>query len=150
MINDAEKGSRNRTIKVPAKTISMINALKKGDSKSVFNTKPCNMQAVFQNLRKRLVNTQDNPRFLQIHLHTFRHFYATETLRQTKNLSYVKYALGHKSIVNTERYTHLVDFGNDKYHSAVASTVEEMRKLAEDGWTYFQEADGIKIFRKPR
>ena len=51
--------------------------------------------------------------------------------------------------MNTERYTHLVDFGNDKYYSAVATTLEEGRKLAEDGWTYFQEFEGVKVFRKP-
>lgn len=149
-INDAEKGSKNRTIKVPQKTIAMINSLRKRHPTDVFHTKPCNVRVIFQNLRKRLAYTQNNPRFLQIHLHTFRHFYATETLRHTKNLSYVKYALGHKSIMNTERYTHLIDFSSDKYHSAVAATVEEIRKLAEDGWTYFQEIGGIKVFRKPR
>jgi integrase len=149
-INNAEKGSRNRTIKVPQKTIAMLNALSKKNATYVFNTKPCNVRVIFQNLRKRLARTQSKPRFIQIHLHTFRHFYATETLRQTKNLSYVKYALGHKSVMNTERYTHLVDFGSDKYYSAVANTVQEIRQLAEDGWMYFQEIDGIKVFRKPR
>jgi integrase/recombinase XerD len=138
-INNAEKGSRNRTIKVPQKTIAMLNALPKKNDTYVFNTKPCNVRATLHNLRKRLAHTQNNPRFLKIHLHTFRHYYATETLRRTRNLSYVKYALGHKTIINTERYTHLVEFGNDKYHSAVATTLEEGRKLAEDGWTYFQE-----------
>ena len=149
-INDAEKGSKNRTIKVPQKTIAMLTSLKKKHPIYVFNTKPCNVRVIFQNLRKRLAHTQSNPRFLQIHLHTFRHFYATETLRNTKNLSYVKYALGHKSITNTERYTHLVEFGNDKYYSAVATTLEEGRRLAEEGWTYFQEFEGVKVFRKPR
>jgi integrase len=149
-INNAEKGSRNRTIKVPQKTIVMINSLRKRHPIHVFNTKPCNVRVIFQNLRKRLAYTQNNPRFLQIHLHTFRHFYATETLRRTNSLRYVKYTLGHKSIMNTERYTHLIDFGSDKYHSAIATTIEEVRKLAEDGWTYFQEIDGIKVFRKPQ
>jgi len=149
-INNAEKDSRNRTVKVPQKTIAMINALPKRNDVYVFNLKPDNARVIFQNLRKRLANTQNNPRFLQIHLHTFRHFYATETLRHTKNLSYVKYALGHKSVVNTERYTHLVDFGSDKYYSAVATTIKEVRQLAEDGWTYFQEIDEKKVFRKLR
>jgi len=148
-INDAEKGSRNRTIKGPRKTIAMINAIPKKDDTYIFNTNSGNVRVAFHNLRKRLASTQNNPRFLKIHLHTFRHFYATETLRRTKNLSYVKYALGHKTIMNTERYTHLVDFGSDKYYSAVATTVEEGRKLAEDGWTYFQEFEGVKVFRKP-
>ena len=52
--------------------------------------------------------------------------------------------------MNTERYTHMIDFGSDKYHSAVATTIEEGRKLAEDGWTYFQEFEGVKVFRKPQ
>lgn len=51
--------------------------------------------------------------------------------------------------MHTERYTHLIDFESTKYHSAVATTVEEGRKLAEDGWTYFQEFEGVKVFRKP-
>ena len=34
-------------------------------------------------------------------------YFATETLRQTKMLTHVQYLLGHKSIVNTERYVHL-------------------------------------------
>ena len=127
----------------------MLNALPKKNDIYVFNTKPSNVGARLYNLRKRLAFTQNNPRFLRIHIHTFRHFYATETLRRTKDLPYVKYTLGHKTILNTERYTHLVDFGDDKYHSAVATTLEEGRKLAEDGWTYFQEFEGVKVFRKP-
>ena len=83
-------------------------------------------------------------------MHTFRHYFATETLRQTKMLTRVPYLLGHKSIVNTERYTHLVDYDGEKYYSATATTVEEIRQLAEDGWSYFQEIDGIKVFRKPK
>jgi hypothetical protein len=58
--------------------------------------------------------------------------------------------LGAKSITDTERYTHLTDFNSDKFYSAVAKTVEEVRKLPEDGWTSFAEVDGTKIFRKPK
>ena len=54
-----------------------------------------------------------------------------------------------KFIENTERYKHCVDFGNERYISAVAKTVEDIRRFAEDGWTYFQEIDGVKVFRKP-
>ena len=149
-INDAEKGSRNRTIKVPQKTIAMINALLRTNTLYVFNTKPCNARVRFQNLRRKLAQTQSNPRFKQIHLHTFRHFYATETQRLTKNLRYVQRMLGHKSIVNTERYEHSAEWAEERYFSAVATTVEEVRKLAEEGWSYFQECDGVKVFRKPR
>ena len=60
----------------------------------------------------------------------------------------VRDLLGHKSIVNTERYTRLVTFGNEKYDSATANTIEEERQLAEDSWEYFQTFEGIKVFRK--
>ena len=149
-INYAEKGSRNRTIKVPEKTMAMVNALPKKFDPYVFNPKTDSHRTNLCNLKKRLANTQENPRFKQIHLHTFRHVFATETLRQTKMLTRVQYLLGHKSIVNTERYTHLIDYDGEKYYSAIAQTVEEIRQLAEDGWSYFQEVDGVKIFRKPK
>jgi len=44
----------------------------------------------------------------------------------------------------------LVDYDSEKYYSAIAQTVEEIRQIAKDGWTYFQEIDGIKVFRKPK
>lgn len=149
-INEAEKGSKNRTVPVPTKTIAMLNTLNKKWEPYIFNPNSDTARANFCNLRKKLANTQQNPRLKQIHLHTFRHYFATETLRQTKMLTHVQYLLGHKSVVNTERYTHLVDFGNEKYYSAVAQTVDEIRQLCEDGWSYFQEVDGTKIFRKPK
>jgi len=40
-------------------------------------------------------------------------------------------------------------FKEEKYHSTTATTIDEICKLAEDGWTYFQEVAGVKIFRKP-
>jgi len=52
--------------------------------------------------------------------------------------------------MNTEIYTRLVVFENEKYYSTTAKTVEELMQLAEDGWSYFQEIDGIKVFRKPK
>jgi hypothetical protein len=61
-----------------------------------------------------------------------------------------QYLLGHKSIMNTERYTHLANFDSMQYFSATARNVDEAQKLAEDGWSYFCESEGTKIFRKPK
>lgn len=41
--------------------------------------------------------------------HTFRHTFATELYRETKNLRLVQKALGHASIQTTQVYTHIVD-----------------------------------------
>lgn len=65
-------------------------------------------------------------------------------------MEHVKYLLGHKSVISTERYTHIVNYQGDRYFTAMAKNLDELRQLAEDGWDYFQEIDGVKVFRKPR
>jgi hypothetical protein len=52
--------------------------------------------------------------------------------------------------MNTEVYTKRVVFREEEYYSATAKNLEEVRKLAEDGWSFFAEIDGIKLFRKPK
>lgn len=58
--------------------------------------------------------------------------------------------LGHKNVQNTDLYTHLVDFKDDQYYSAVAKTMQEAQKLVEDGWEYLFDMDDVKMFRKPK
>jgi len=60
-------------------------------------------------------------------------------------LTHVQHLLGQKSLINTKKYTHLIDYSSEKYYSATARTLDEGRQLAEDGWTYFQEFEGIKV-----
>jgi len=150
-INEAEKGSRNRTIKVPEKTISMVNSLPKKYVPYIFNPNVDSSRTNMCYLKRKVAKSQNNPRFLQIHFHTFRHYFATEKLRQTKMLTHVQYLLGHKSIINTERYVHLVDYVGDKYFSAIANTTKEKQGLIEDGWEYVtSDPDGTQYYRKPK
>lgn len=56
--------------------------------------------------------------------------------------------LGHKKIENTLIYK-LVKFeAEDEFHSAVAKTVEEARKLVDVGFEYVCDINGAKLFRK--
>jgi len=150
-INEAEKGSRTRTIPVPLKTMIMVNALPKKYGLNVFNPKSETARSNLCHLKNNLAIIHQNPRLKQIHLHTFRHVYATEKLRQTKMLSHVQYLLGHKSIMNTEKYTHLVDYSGEKYFSAVATTRQEKQALIEEGFEFVSsDPDGTQYFRKPK
>ncbi len=149
-INEAEKGSNNRTIKVPQKTLLMVNALPKKYDPYIFNPNIDSSRTNLCYLKNKLARTQGNPRFKQIHFHTFRHFFAAQKLKKTKMLTHVQYLLGHKSIVNTQRYVSMVEFtGEEKYFSAVATTREEKRELIEDGFEYVScDPDGTQYFRK--
>jgi hypothetical protein len=69
---------------------------------------------------------------------------------RTKDILYVKELLGHKNIQNTLVYTHLVNFEDDEFHTAVADSTEKACKLVEAGFEYVtgEYNDGGKIFRK--
>src|SRR3989304_8375430 len=89
-INDPEKGSRSITIKVSQKTIAMIQALKPKYELYIFNPDSTHIRNMFTILRDKLAETQKNPRFKQIHLHSFRHFFACNFYFQTKGIVLVK------------------------------------------------------------
>ena len=48
--------------------------------------------------------------------HTFRHTYASDLLRETKNIRLVQKALGHEDLSSTMIYTHIVD---DEFEKAL-------------------------------
>jgi len=70
-INDPEKGSKSRTVKVSAKTIAMTNAMSKKYGNYIFNPRVQAIQDSFWRSRMKLARTLQNPRLLQIHFHTF-------------------------------------------------------------------------------
>jgi 2-keto-3-deoxy-L-rhamnonate aldolase RhmA len=57
--------------------------------------------------------------------------------------------LGHKNINNTRIYTQLIELEeNDKYCTAVASNIEDARKLLESGFEYVCSYNETMLFRK--
>jgi integrase len=107
----------------------MINRLNKKYDPYIFNPNPKCCQDMLRRARERLAAQLGNPRLKQIHYHTFRHWKGTVTYHKTRDLLYVKQVLGHKSVMNTEIYTHIIDFESDEYSSATAKTVGDAQKL---------------------
>jgi len=149
-INNPEKGSSSRTIKVSAKAVAMINALSKKHGEYLFNPRGTSVRAGFDSARERLARRFQNPRFKQIHFHTFRHFRATMEYAKDRDIIRVKQLLGHKQIKNTELYTQLVEFASEDWTVRRPRTSKEEDELIEAGFQYvrFHEKDGCPIYRK--
>ena len=80
---------------------------------------------------------------------TFRHWKATVTYYETKDILFVQRLLGHKSLKNTLVYTNLVDMDTDESYSVkVASSIEEFTSLLESGFMYIADYGEAKVLRK--
>jgi integrase len=149
-INNPEKGSRSRTVKVSAKTIAMINVLPKKYGDFLFNPHGTSVRAGFDSARERLARKFQNPRFRQIHFHTLRHFRATMEYAKDRDILRVQQLLGHKQLKSTEIYTHLVEFGSEDWTVRRPRTSKEEDELIEAGFQYvrYDEKEGCPIYRK--
>ncbi len=150
-INNPAKGSRARIVKVGPKTIAMINRLQK-TNQYIFNPHAHTIRQNYYKQRRRIASILQNPRLMQIRLHTFRHWKATMEYHRTKNIKHVQRLLGHKKLEHTDRYTQLIDLEDDAYNVAHAATLEEENKLIEAGFEYvrYSERDEVAIYRKPK
>ena len=141
-----------RTLKLKTQTLAMLNAYilknKLGQESRVFAVDSSSISEGYRRIRNRLAEKLGDMSLKSIRLYDFRHFKASMTYHQTKDLLYVKQLLGHKDLRTTLRYTQLIDLGNEEYHSATAKSIEEAKKLIEEGFDYVCDLDGVKLFRK--
>ena len=70
------------------------------------------------------------------------------------NVLTVKKMLRHKSVLNTMKYIHTINFAESDFEEAVATTPEEVRKLGKAGWTKYDEmmvnGTPMHFYRKPK
>jgi len=107
-----EKGGHSRELKLSEKLISMLMKTYALHPNRPLPTARA-AQRHLERLRKIIAKSQNNPRLLNIHAHTFRHWKATATYHSTKDILFVKQILGHRSITNTLRYTQLVSWNEE-------------------------------------
>ncbi len=71
---------------------------------------------------------------------------------KTKDILHVKQLLGHKRVDNTVLYVQfeeaLFSKPQDEFHSAIARSVDEARRLIEVGFEYVCTFEGAMLFRK--
>jgi len=149
-VNNPEKHSQPRMFKVSSRLIAMLNTLPRRNEYVFEHMKPNDAGSYLTYHRKRVAYKLQNPRILSIHIHTLRHWYATMEYNRTRDILHVMRQLGHRKIENTLLYTQIIQFESDEYHSAVASGVEEARKLLEAGFEYVATHENQMLFRKRR
>jgi hypothetical protein len=109
------------------------------------------MQSTFIKVRKRVAYKLQNPRILRISYVTFRHWGATMVYHYSRGgLLLVQKLLGHKRITSTMKYTQLIQFKDDEYDVATATTIEEAKTIVAAGYDYVTEKQGITLFKRPK
>jgi len=83
----------------------------------------------------------------KIHLHTFRHFYASKLYHKTKDLLAVKTALGHNSINSTEIYTHLLSKLEWKTETMDIGEKGRIAQLIREGWDVALKTNNYVILK---
>ena len=145
------KNSNPRILPISDKLINMLNQLPK-NRETIFSQNIDGHRDHFSTQRRTAANKLQNPRLLAITFHPLRHWKATMEYHKTKDILHVKYVLGHKNIANTMIYINieqaLFTEQNDEYTCKAAKTPDECMKLAESGFTKFDEIDGIHLYRK--
>jgi len=142
-----EKGSNPRKLPLGDKLLLMLNSLSRNGPK-VFQGSYRHFVRGFRRQRKRIAFKLKNDRINKISFKTLRTLKASEEIAKHRTLKEVQYILGHKSIVSTDFYVQLVNFGSDDYTCESADTVEKAQKLIEAGFEYVCEIENIKLFRK--
>ena len=116
------KGGKDRIVYISEKTIEVLTKWKErqfsewGKAQNVFTNRYCCKltdgdirEMLFKYSKKAKIEKKVTP-------HVLRHSFATELLRESKNIRLVQKALGHTSLSTTMIYTHIVD---DDYEQAM-------------------------------
>jgi integrase/recombinase XerD len=104
----------------------------------------------WRNARHKLADNLNQPELRKIPMRNLRHYFATHTYDQTKDILLVKQLLGHKKLETTMFYTTLITFDqDDEYTCKATKDDKESTDLIEHGFQYVTTTpNGLMLFRK--
>jgi len=102
----------------------------------------------YRKVRDRLAKKLKDPTIKKIRLYDYRHYFCTKKLYDINNPYTVMVLMGHKKLTTTQRYMHLLNYTDEEYTVAGATTAKEATKLIEAGFQYTTTIEGIQLFRK--
>jgi len=142
------KNGNPRMLKVSSKLMAMLDNFPKKSDRIFGATQLRFQRENFIRQRKTIAQKLQNPRIRKISFKTLRHWKATMEYHRTKDLLYVKQFLGHKRVMSTLVYTHLISFEGDEFTCKVAKTLKEATALIEAGFDYVTDMEDAKLFKK--
>lgn len=109
------KGLKDRILWLDEETLTMLGEWKQrqfkewGESELVFTTRT--LRQLDGKAVRIMIKTYSDKAGIKKHIttHSLRHTFASDLLRDTKNIRIVQKALGHADISSTQIYTHIVD-----------------------------------------
>ncbi len=109
------KGLKDRILWLDEETLTMLGKWKQrqfkewGKSHLVFTTRT--LRQLDGKAVRSMIKTYSDKAGIKKHIttHSLRHTFASDLLRDTKNIRIVQKALGHADISSTQIYTHIVD-----------------------------------------
>jgi integrase len=137
-------------MEVSGRLLAMLNALPR-DSKNVFPTTYESIAESFRIMRKRAAQKLANLNLLEVSFKSYSHWGGSMLAHATNgNVLTIKKILRHKRIENTMKYIHTIEFKDEDYEIATATTEEEIKQLGKAGFIKFDEMSGIHFYRKPK
>ena len=105
----------------------------------------------FRLLKHRLAFKLKDGTIRTIRLYDLRHAYCTRQLKRTQNTEIVRQMMGHKQLNTTQKYLHLLGFGNTDWIVEGTDDKERAKKLLKEDFQYqLTTPDGTMLFRKPK
>lgn len=113
------------------------------------------MHVCFVEVRKKAAMIQQNPRLNSIAFKSFRHWAGSMIAHYTNgNVLEVKKQLRHKRIESTMKYISMINFKDDEFDVATATSDEDIKKLGGAGFQKYDERKigemCISYYRKPK
>jgi site-specific recombinase XerD len=109
------KGNKDRIVYISSETITSLSNWRNrqvsewGISSYVFSNRKC-LMLIDRDVREMVTKYAEKAGISKrVSPHVLRHTFATELLRQSKNIRIVQKALGHSDLSTTMIYTHVVD-----------------------------------------
>jgi integrase len=152
-INAPEKGSNTGIYNVTSELLARIQTLPRSTERIFGKASVDSITNTLISARKKLAFSFCNPRLIQIHFHTLRHWKLTAYAHAVKDPLLVQMFAIHKDMKSTSGYIHYAEIVYQRSHKdewtvRAAKTVEEATELVSVGFEYVTEVEGFKLFKK--